>query len=218
MVTEYGPGYGRRRAAGPKQFRNGARLGVSLSLFSFRWFTIERTVLCVWGDGTPYCKEWGKGSLRGCCCCLACTLGLGNANGEWQWQCERRSHSKHLAHNQNALLLPILRLCVGVISRKNKAVARKKKIQENKKTLEEATATTTRKYNINANKRRRQNSIWNSLQKVKGSRTAAAREEERMWKGNSHNMVTQGRRSSSTSARRCVGIYFTTIHPKQNPM
>lgn len=116
MVTEYGPGYGRRRAAGPKQFRNGARLGVSLSLslFSFRWFTIERTVLCVWGDGTPYCKEWGKGSLRGCCC-LACTLGLGNANGEWQWQCERRSHSKHLAHNQNALLLPILRLCVGVI-------------------------------------------------------------------------------------------------------
>lgn len=104
---------------------------LSLSLFSFRWFTIERTVLCVWGDGTPYCKEWGKGSLRGCsCCCLACTLGLGNANGEWQWQCERRSHSKHLAHNQNALLLPILRLCVGVISRKNKAVARKK----NKKT------------------------------------------------------------------------------------
>lgn len=57
---------------------------LSLSLFSFRWFTIERTVLCVWGDGTPYCKEWGKGSLGGCCCCLACTLGLGNANGEWR--------------------------------------------------------------------------------------------------------------------------------------
>lgn len=176
MVTEYGPGYGRRRAAGPKQFRNGARLGVSLSLslFSFRWFTIERTVLCVWGDGTPYCKEWGKGSLRGCCCCcccLPCTLGLGNANGEWRMAMAMRTSEPFKTSGPQSKRTVIAHFASlrGCNIKKKQGSGKKKKKQENKKTLEEATATTTRKYNINANKRRRQNSIWNSLQKVKGS-------------------------------------------------